>query len=390
MTLKYPYPICDPSQHEETAAWKRELKKRRQEAYSWTPEQIIDKLNNLKENIFRLEDLEEPEYEDFWTVLSCYGLIPEDLQETALEKEIYSIPEIYWQGSEKIENTLIQKILSTTNSQEGMELIVCLAMQGGERGRETLFHLEEEPRPWQKLLYDAPSTYVQYGGWTFDREGRRQILYFDHCYVIEENDGGRKAVHIGRLRDEVCACCGSRLIDILILDGRAPQLRFLDLDGVLTAVCCPNCVRAGKVAFSYFEPDGGSRLLDSSRSPAEGKKIEDMEIPLTEADIRDLSSHSFSLCEEPVSVFYGAAWQDSHTVGGLPGWIESCSYTYCPVCGKKMKHLAQIQWDMLSPRLDGTVFIEICQSCHIMSVQHQQIDGKSEDSLQGEEKGVLF
>ena len=32
------------------------------------------------------------------------------------------------------------------------------------------------------------------------------------------------------------------MVDILVLDGRDERLKFLGLDGILTATCCPSCV----------------------------------------------------------------------------------------------------------------------------------------------------
>ena len=37
-----------------------------------------------------------------------------------------------------------------------------------------------------------------------------------------------------------------------------------------------------------------------------------------------------------------------------------------------MKYLAQIQWDTLMDGTEGTLYIELCPDCHIVSMQHQQ------------------
>lgn len=46
--------------------------------------------------------------------------------------------------------------------------------------------------------------------------------------------------------------------------------------------------------------------------------------------------------------------------------------TTCPHCGKPMKYLAQIQWDTLFDGTEGTLYIEFCPDCKIVSMQHQQ------------------
>ena len=44
----------------------------------------------------------------------------------------------------------------------------------------------------------------------------------------------------------------------------------------------------------------------------------------------------------------------------------------CPHCGKPMKYLAQIQWDTVFDRAEGTLYVEFCPDCQIVSMRHQQ------------------
>ena len=44
----------------------------------------------------------------------------------------------------------------------------------------------------------------------------------------------------------------------------------------------------------------------------------------------------------------------------------------CPHCGKPMKYLAQIQWDTVFDCAEGTLYVEFCPDCQIVSMQHQQ------------------
>ena len=44
----------------------------------------------------------------------------------------------------------------------------------------------------------------------------------------------------------------------------------------------------------------------------------------------------------------------------------------CPHCGKPLKYLAQIQWDTEFNCAEGTLYIEFCPDCQIVSMQHQQ------------------
>lgn len=365
MTEKYQSPIDFQSLLFDTLAWKNGMEKKRQEVFSWTPEQIACKLKNLEKNIFALEDSKEPECSDFWGLLSCHGILSEEVQRIALEKEVYSLPEIYYHGSEEVERTLIQRISKVINPQEATELMACLAMQGGERALETLLDLEKNPRPWQKILFEQPADYAKYGGWTFDEKGERQILNYDVCYAMEKGDVSQDtAARIGRVREDFCPVCGCRLIDLLVLDGRDPRLAFLGIDGIFTVTCCPHCICTNNLAFCHFDLDGGSRVLELQGAVSEENQIH-------QAQLEEISSNAWVLGKEPVSIFFGAAWPDLHTVGGFAGWVEACSYTRCPHCGRVMKYVAQIQWDRILEGEKGTLFIQLCPECHIASVQRQ-------------------
>ena len=59
-------------------------------------------------------------------------------------------------------------------------------------------------------------------------------------------------------------------------------------------------------------------------------------------------------------------------IGGFANWVQDAEYTTCPHCGKPMKYLAQIQWDTVFDCAEGTLYVEFCPDCHIVSMQHQQ------------------
>ena len=51
------------------------------------------------------------------------------------------------------------------------------------------------------------------------------------------------------------------MFDMLVLDGSDERLKFLGIDGILTAACCPNCVpflEGG--AFNRYTLDGGTEI----------------------------------------------------------------------------------------------------------------------------------
>ena len=156
---------------------------------------------------------------------------------------------------------------------------------------------------------------------------------------------------------------------MLVLDGRDERLRFLGLDGVLTATCCPSCVGFLKgPAFNRFTLDGGVEVFPSELFDG----AEKTDCYVSPEDYKVLTENSFVLGEAPVPLFYGAACQDVNTIGGFGNWVQDAEYATCPHCGKPMKYLAQIQWDTVFDCAEGTLYVEFCPDCQIVSMQHQQ------------------
>ena len=89
-------------------------------------------------------------------------------------------------------------------------------------------------------------------------------------------------------------------------------------------------------------------------------------------DYKALTENLFILDKAPVPLFYGSACEDVNTIGGFANWVQDAEYTTCPHCGKPMKYLAQIQWDTVMDGTEGTLYIEFCPECQIVSMQHQQ------------------
>ena len=243
-------------------------------------------------------------------------------------------------------------------------------MQGDDQAMETLFELERNPRPWRKRLYVDPSIYAQCGGWSFDKEGHRIHLNFDTCYPMVKGTANEETpVKIGRLREDTCPHCGGKMVDIFVLDGKDERLKFLGLDGVLTATCCPNCVGFLEgPAYNRFTLDGGTEVFPSKLYDDE----EEMECYMRPEDYKSMAENPFVLAKNPVPLFYGAFCEDVNTVGGFANWVQDWEYTTCPVCGKPMKYLAQIQWDTIMEGTEGTLYIEVCTDCKVVSMQHQQ------------------
>ena len=187
-------------------------------------------------------------------------------------------------------------------------------------------------------------------------------------YEPSENGESPLAKHTDWV-NTTCPHCGGHMVDILVLDGRDERLKFLGLDGILTATCCPNCVGFLKgPAFNSFTLDGDVEVFPSELFDGEDK----MDCYVRPEDYKALADNLFVLGKMSVPLFYGAASEDVNTIGGFANWVQDWEYTTCPHCGKPMKYLAQIQWDTLFDGTEGTLYIEFCPDCKIVSMQHQQ------------------
>ena len=346
MSLNYTCPRCGTPLGYEGLCWKCKCEQERNAALAWTPEQVATKQRNLIQNIQRLAEMEDPELTDFWQLLSYRDAITPEIQRAALAAEVFWPCEIYYHAPANVRDSLIAALLKTEDSHEAGNLMSCLAFQGDDKVLETLLDLERNPRSWRKGLYVDPSNYAQIGGWTFDKEGQKIQLNFDTCYPMVKGTTGEKSpVRIGRPREDACPHCGGRMVDILVLDGRDERLRFLGLDG-----------------------DGGVEIFPSELFDG----AEKADCYVRPEDYKALTENPFVLGRAPVPLFYGCASEDVNTVGGFGNWVQDAEYTACPHCGKPMKYLAQIQWDTVFDCAEGTLYIEFCPDCQIVSMQHQQ------------------
>ena len=359
----YHCPECGRELRYKGLCWQCEAEWRRQGMEGWTPEQVREKREALMADLERLR--EDSWDNDFWALLSYHNAITPEFQRAALAAELYYPCEIYYRAPEDVRDGLAQALLETEDPNIAGHLLCCLAMQGDNQALEVFHELEEHPRPWREKLYVDPSVYAHTGGWTFDKAGNRRQLNFDTCYPLIKGDRSRdKAAQVFRPREDRCPHCKGRVVDILTLDGRDERLSFLGLDGVITATCCPNCVAWENPAYSRFALGGGSEAVFPYSYGAGEEDGGDW-------GIEEYADNPYVLGTEPVPLFYGAHFDDLSTVGGFANWIQDANYYPCPDCGKTMKYLAQIQWDSLD-YMEGTLYIEICPDCRVVSMHHQQ------------------
>lgn len=296
-----------------------------------------------------------------------------DIAKKALEKKIYYPEVFYYKASEEIRDELIKRIRATKDYSEGANLLSCLAMQGDDAALDCLYDFEMNPREWRNKLYVDPSVYAECAGWTFDKDKKRQILNFDKCYYLDKaqskEEKEQSPIIIASLRNDNCPECGCRNMDMAIIDGRDERLKFIGVNGIIKASCCPNCV-IYNTTYSKYDLKGGSKILPFDKEsenyyPPEENYIE-------EEELNSMHNNNYILSKNEVPLFYGAFDDTLNTIGRFANWVQDWEYMKCPSCGKKMKYLMQIHWHTIESMAEGTLFIEICTDCNITAMFHQQ------------------
>ena len=345
---------------------------------SLTNKQIEERQEYLVEHIQELGERDDTADRYFWECLSDYGVISEELQRAAIKEKIFYPAEIYYHAPEDVRDELIACLMSTEDSREASHLLCCLAMQGDDKTLEVFYELKKSPKKWREKLYVDPDVYAQQGGWTFDSEGKRQMINYSKCYSLEKKSTGDKAVVVGKIRGDKCHHCGGKLVDILSVDGRDKRLDFLKMKGQISATCCPNCVIYTDVAFSKFSLDGTSEAIFPYKGVEEmiswlKKRGVEGGNTFREEDYDDLSSNGLELSGEECPLFYGAEDWEAVTIGGFAHWIQDCIITQCPDCGKSMRYLGQLAWaSIMENGAEGNIYIEVCLDCKVASMHHQQ------------------
>lgn len=366
MSLKYKCQECGTPLGFEGLCWRCRNKKHREEVENWTDNEVKEKIEQIKIKLKKSSDDEfySSEEREIFDDLMTKGVDLRELSRVALEKEIFYPSELYYKADEEVRDILIDKLMSTNSEAEGSEIFGCLAMIGDKKSQDTLYELKINPRPWRKKLYVDSDIYAEEGGWTFDSKNNYVKLNYDKCFsfdVGEKKD--ENGTFIARKRGEKCHHCGGEMLDILVIDGRDERFSFLGLDGIITVSCCPNCVTLSEGISTKFNLDGTSEVLEY-----EGEE----ENYFDEKIIDEMVENKFVVSSKERSLFYGAFKDDVSTIGGFASWVQDWEYRECPNCKKKMKYLAQIHWDTLIDSAEGTLYIEICPDCKIVTVFHQQ------------------
>ncbi|MDR1147432.1 MAG: hypothetical protein LBK66_02260, partial [Spirochaetaceae bacterium] len=346
-------------------------RRHKREAYrSMTDAEAESKVAEITAALGALDDkfYNTTEYDDFLGLLAYKGISTASVAEAAAEAEVYYPHEIYRDAAPGVREKLIALVMQP-DCKEANHILQCLAIAGGDDVLAAFVHLERNPLPWSKNLFVPPSVYAQAGGWTFDSEGRRAELNFDRCYPVFPIAGGAaetdKAVTVATPRTDVCPQCGTKLMDILTLDGRDERLAFLNLPGTMRIPACPQCAAMCERTLVRYSPDGAGTM--------ELMEPFGDESAMPESEYAEMTSGNFALAERPENLFFArGSYESIITVGGFAAWIQDFQYDACPDCGKPMRYFASVPWYALSDWAEGTLFLEICLDCRVISAFHQQ------------------
>lgn len=333
-----------------------------------TPEELDAAVRQICAEIEQKGKLEE--HRELFTKLINYRDIDtSELARAAFQKGVFYPGELYKDAPEDVVRAMSEMLMQDdTNPRLAGYVLRCLAVCGGEQVFRAFWELEQRPRKWRERLYADPSVYAAEGGWSFDKSGNRIKTIYEKCYpMVKKTPEERKKspVKIGVRTKEKCPKCGCRIVNLMELDGRDPRLDFLGIPGVIKAKCCPNC-------FAFHEGDYCKYSLDGSSEIIYSEECTFTEDYLKEEGIEELTTNAYILGELPVPLRYAADWEGGSSVGGFAFWIQDCEIRPCPVCGKPMKYLAQIQWDTVLDSMEGNAYLEICTDCQTIRILHQQ------------------
>lgn len=350
--------ICIPCQAENE----------RNRILSLTNEEIDGKTREICDEIEKKGKLDK-EYDLFKKLLNYRDIDTSKIAETAFRQKVFSPCELYKDAPDDLIKAMIEMVMQDSIEPNiAGNLLLCLAVHGGDEVFQAFLELEKRPRKWRKNLYVNPSFYATYGGWTYDKNGKFLKTNFDKCYPMVKGTLEEKKhspVKIGVKTEEKCPKCGCRIVNLMEIDGRDPRLDFLEINGVIKAKCCPNCFEYSDGDFCRYTVDGESEVLY-------GEDCSITEDYLKDEGIEELASNTYILGDSPVPQRYAADWEGGSSIGGFAFWIQDCEIKLCPDCGKPMKYLAQIQWDTVLDGMEGNAYIEICRDCKMIVILHQQ------------------
>lgn len=302
---------------------------------------IEDQDAELYEELIHEQDIKEPAF-----------------AEAALEQGIFHPAILYKDASPEVRDRLIALLEEEENDTLKInKILLALAVIGDEVVLDTFRKWEENPRPWREKIYVGPAHYALEGGWCIE-DGRKKELTEDICFAIQKSESCEKERNVfGGTAEDRCPHCGSKYVDLLVLDGKDPRLAFLGIEGKIKIKTCKACLPWETNIFCKYEEDGESKVVYQENGSGDLIEDEDWD-----------NEKYFVMSEKPVAKHYCSRWEGS-AVGGVPEYVDDANYTVCPECGKRMKHLAQLGSEYTGY---GNIYVQVCKECKIAATFYQQ------------------
>lgn len=293
------------------------------------------------------------------------GINTEKLARAAWEDEELDFPPVFKDAPDDVISEMTEELMEDDlGSLKANKLLVCLAHKGGEAVLKAFRELEENPREWRKKLYVDPHVYANEGGWTFNKDGKVIETVFRTCCPVVSKDlkaREKSPVKLITAADGVCEGCGSRLVNLIELDGNDKRLKFLGIDGKIALKSCLNCVPFNENGFVRFDLNGWSEIVPEkcyASTPDDPDWVD------------DLAENTFALADKDMPEYFPFDDGSGSAVGGFPFWIDDCVIKDCPDCGKPMICLAQLGEE--AHGYEGNVVVEVCRECGVAAVLYQQ------------------
>jgi hypothetical protein len=183
---------------------------------------------------------------------------------------------------------------------------------------------------------------------------------------------GLPTMRLGGEAPGTCLSCGDRLDRLLDLDPVPDGLGVTGLRRLGLATCLSCLGWEQQIAFYVHQSDGDANGIGDAHPPVTPEFPAE---PLLETEVR--------LAATPARW----SWQDwalsngrenLHRLGGEPTWIQNADYPACPLCGRTMTHLLQLDSELRT--VDGSswlwgsggiAYVAWCDSCKVSATQWQ-------------------
>lgn len=346
---------------------------------SMSESERINEIANIVKNIDDIFDYrQDSARQELMALVGYYGSCPEEIMQVITKAGGFYTrmsPHLYYQASAAAREQLITQLGAEDDPYEIHDMLRCLAFIGDE----TTIKLMQQ---WKAGTLDhsfaagekfSATACTHPGGWELSMVGNRRDLVYEPCYLLKRSNNIPISgpVRLCAPREDVCAHCGGRLVNAIVIDGHDQRLSFLGINGVFSAPSCLDCALISCISYSSFDPNCSfTAPISTPVFPFVGY-VGDGTSYFAEAIYNETTTSTWALTTNPVSPLYPTEVWEYNSVGGHPAWVQDPSYPECTNCHKTMMYVAQFQWNSVWEDANDTFFIFACATCNIGAVVFQ-------------------